>query len=178
MSTFDTSTRSAKASNNYQENLTNGRKAEMLSEIALCKQRIQNAEKLFILARIDEETLNRHIEENERQIMRLQAEMSEASQIKQMIEMTASMLADMGSSWENSSSEDKQAFVQTLFSEIEFDLDTHRITGFALKGWAEQFLQARAVYDDPAACLEGYQTRRLLTAEEAMHCLLKRLYAN
>jgi hypothetical protein len=34
-----------------------------------------------MMARIDEETLGRHIEENERQIMRLQAEMSEASQI-------------------------------------------------------------------------------------------------
>jgi hypothetical protein len=65
-----------------QENLTEDRRAEMLSEIALCKQQIQNAEKLFMMARIDEETLNRHIEENERQIMRLQAEMSEASQIK------------------------------------------------------------------------------------------------
>jgi hypothetical protein len=54
-----------------------------------------------MMARIDEETLNRHIEENERQIMRLQAEMSEASQIKQMIEMTASMLADMGGSWQS-----------------------------------------------------------------------------
>lgn len=110
-----------------------------------------------MMARIDEETLNRHIEENERQIMRLQAEMSETSQIKQMIEMTASMLTDMGSSWENSSSEDKQAFVQTLFSEIVFDLGTHRITGFALKGWAAQFLQARVVYNDPATCLEGFE---------------------
>jgi hypothetical protein len=140
-----------------QENLTEDRRAEMLSEIALCKQRVQNAEKLFMMARIDEETLNRHIEENERQIMRLQAEMSEASQIKQMIEMTASMLADMGNSWENSNSEDKQAFVQTLFSEIVFDLDTHRVSGFALKGGAEQFLQARALYDDPAVCLEGFE---------------------
>jgi hypothetical protein len=49
-----------------QENLIDGRKAEMLSETALCKQQIQNAEILFMLARIDEETLNRHIEENER----------------------------------------------------------------------------------------------------------------
>lgn len=50
------------------------------------------------------------------------------------------MLADMGGSWQDSSNEDKQAFAQTLFSELVFDLDTHRITGFALKGWAEQFL--------------------------------------
>ncbi len=33
--------------------------------------------------------------------------MSEASQIKQMIEMTASVLADMGGSWQQSSDEDK-----------------------------------------------------------------------
>src|SRR5262249_21353241 len=124
---------------------------------ALCQQRIQNAEKLFMMARIDEETLNRHSEENKRQIMRLQAELSETTQLKQMIEMTASMLSDMGGNWDGSSSEDKQAFVQTLFSEVVFDLDTHRITGFALKDWAEQFLQVRAVYDDPAACLEGFE---------------------
>lgn len=140
-----------------QENLTEDRKADMLSEIALCKQRIRNAEKLFMTARIDEATLNSHVDENERQIMRLKAEMNESSQIKQMIEMTASILADMGSSWEKAISEDKQAFVQTLFSEIVFDLDTHRITGFALKGWAEQFLQARVGYDDPAVCLEGFE---------------------
>jgi len=57
-----------------------------------------------------------------------------------------------------------------------FDLDTHRVAGFALKGWAEQFLQARAVYDDPAACLEGYKPTRLLTSAEAMQCLLELLY--
>jgi hypothetical protein len=131
-----------------------------------------------MMARMDEETLSHHIEENERQMMRLQAEMSEVTQIKQMIEMTTSMLADMGSSWEHSNREDKQAFAQTLFSAIVFNLDTHRITGFALKSWAEQFLQARAVYDDPALCLEGYQPTRLLTVEEAMQRLLKRLYAD
>ncbi len=160
-----------------QQNLTSDRKAEIRSEITLCKQRIQNAEKLFIMARLDEESLNNHIEENERQIMRLQAEMSEASQIKQMIEMTANMLSDMGNSWQESSNEDKQAFAQTMFSEIVFDLDTHRITGFTLKGWAEQFLQVRVAYDGAETCLEGYKSTRLLTAEEAMQCLLDLLYA-
>jgi len=43
--------------------------------------------------------------------MRLQAEMSEASQIKQIIEMAASMLSDMENSWQGSNNEDKQAFV-------------------------------------------------------------------
>lgn len=140
-----------------QQNLTSDRKGEILSEITLCKQRIQNAEKLFIMARIDEDTLKQHIEENERQIMRLQAEMSEASQIKQMIELAANMLSDMGNSWQESSNEDKRAFAQTMFSEIIFDLDTHRITGFALKGWAEQFLQVRVAHDGAETCLEGFE---------------------
>ncbi len=110
-----------------------------------------------MMARIDEEALNHHIEENERQIMRLQAEMSEASQIKQMIEMAATMLSDMGNSWQESSNEDKQAFAQTMFSEVVLDLDTHRITGFTLKGWAEQFLQVRTEYYGAETCLEGFE---------------------
>jgi hypothetical protein len=57
------------------------------------------------------------------------------------------------------------------------ELDTHRITGFPVKGWAEQFLQARVAYDDPVVCLEGYRDRRLLNVEEAMRCLLELLYA-
>ena len=57
-----------------------------------------------------------------------------ATQIKQMIEMAANMLSDIENSWQESSNEDKQAFAQTMFSEIVFDLDTYRIKGFALKG--------------------------------------------
>ncbi len=140
-----------------EQNLTEDRKAEILSEIGQCKQKIQNAEKLFLMARIDDSTLRRHIEENEHQIARLQSEMSEEAQLRQMIEMTANMLADMGSRWEESSNEDKQAFAQTLFSEIVFDLDTHQITGFALKPWAEQFLQVRAAHDGAVSCLEGFE---------------------
>jgi DNA invertase Pin-like site-specific DNA recombinase len=128
-----------------QQNLTEDRKAEILSEIALSKQRIQNAEKLFMMARIDEATLNQHIEESEHEITRLQAEMTDEAHIKQMIQMTANILADMGNKWEDASPEDKQGFVKTLFSEIVFDLDTYQITRFTLKGWAEQFLQLLAI---------------------------------
>jgi hypothetical protein len=87
------------------------------------------------------------------------------------------MPADMGSRWEESRNEDKQAFAQTLFSEIVFDLDTHQITGFALKPWAEQFLQVRAAHDGTVSCLEGFENGRLLTAEQAMERFLELLYA-
>jgi hypothetical protein len=139
-----------------QQNLTEDRKAEILSEIALCKQRIQNAEKLFVMARIDEAKLNQHIEESEHEIARLQTQMSDEAHTKQMIQMAANMLADMANRWEDSSLEDKQGFARTLFSEIVFDLDTYQITGFTLKGWAEQFLQILAlqngadIYQNPS----------------------------
>jgi hypothetical protein len=49
-----------------------------------------------LLGGIDDSMLRRHIEENEHQIAQLQSEMSEEAQLRQMIEMTANMLADMG----------------------------------------------------------------------------------
>ncbi len=144
-----------------QQNLTDERKAEMLSEIGLCKQRIQNAEKLFLMARIDEATFRHHINDNEGQILRLQAEMSEEGQVRQMIEVTANMLADMGTRWPSASNEDKQAFAQTLFSEIVFDLETHQITYFMLKPWAAQFLQIRAAQNGAVMWLKGYKPTRV-----------------
>jgi DNA invertase Pin-like site-specific DNA recombinase len=56
-------------------------RAEILAEIALCKQRIKNAETLFLMARIDQQELERNIEENENEIARLQVILSEESQI-------------------------------------------------------------------------------------------------
>ncbi|MCC6974571.1 MAG: hypothetical protein IT322_11235, partial [Anaerolineae bacterium] len=137
----------------------------ILSEIRLCKQRIENAETLFLMARMDEAAFRRHLEDNEQQIARLQSEMSEGAQVRQMIELTATLLADMGSQWQEANNEDKQALAQTLFSEVVFDLDTHQITGFALKPWAEQFLQIRAAYDGAVSCLEGFP----LPAERTMY---------
>lgn len=58
-----------------------------------------------------------------------------------------------------------------------FDLDTHQITGFALKPWAEQFIQVRAAHDGAVSCLEGFEAGRLLTAAEAMERFLELLYA-
>jgi hypothetical protein len=58
--------------------------------------------------------LRHQIEENEQEIARLQVEMSEGVQTRQMIEMTANMLTDMSSRWSEASNEDKQGFAQTL----------------------------------------------------------------
>ena len=68
--------------------------AEILAEIALCKQRIKNAETLFLKARIDQQELDRHIEENENEIARLII-LSEESQIKEMIELSIKMFTEM-----------------------------------------------------------------------------------
>ncbi len=144
-----------------QQQLTPDRKEEMLAEIHLCRQRIRNAEKLFMMARLDEESLRKHIGENENQIAHLQAVMNEEGHIRQMIEVTATMLAEMGGRWQDASAEDKHAFAHTLFSEVIFDIDTHRITGFALKAWAAQFLQISAAHhaeqNGAVLWLEGFK---------------------
>ncbi len=137
-----------------QRQTSDDRRAEILAEIALCKQRIKNAEVLFLKARIDQPELDRHLEENETEIARLQVELSEESQIREMIELSIHMLGEMGNQWESASTEEKQAFAQSLFSEVVFDLDTHRITGFKLKPWVEPFLQVQV---SSQACLEGFE---------------------
>jgi DNA invertase Pin-like site-specific DNA recombinase len=129
-------------------------RAEVLAEIALCKQRIKNAETLFLKARIDQQELDRHVEDNENEIARLQVILSEESQIKEMIEMSIKMFVEMASDWDEATNEDKRDFALTIFSEVIFDLDTHRITGFKLKPRVEPFLQA---YVSSQACLEGFE---------------------
>lgn len=133
---------------------TEDRRAEILAEINLCKQRIKNAEVLFLQARLDQEALNRHIVENEDEIARLQVELSESSQIREMIELSIQMLSEIGGKWEQAVNEEKQAFAQSLFSEIIFDLDIHQIVGFKLKPWVEPFLQVQV---SRLACLEGFE---------------------
>ncbi|MCC7209123.1 MAG: zinc ribbon domain-containing protein [Anaerolineae bacterium] len=83
------------------------KRAEVMAEITLCRQRIENAEKLFLMARLDEDTLKRHIDNNERQIARLQAEMNEESHIRQVIELAVNTLADAEANWDRASNEDR-----------------------------------------------------------------------
>jgi DNA invertase Pin-like site-specific DNA recombinase len=137
-----------------QQRRSESERAEILAEIALCKQRIRNAETLFLKARIDQQELDRHIEENENEIARLQVLLSEEAQIKEMMELSVKMFTEMGNEWDEASSEDKQEYAQSLFSEILFDLDTHRITGFKLKPKVEPFLRVQV---SSQVCLEGFE---------------------
>jgi DNA invertase Pin-like site-specific DNA recombinase len=127
---------------------------EILTDIALCKQRVKNAETLFLMARIDQQELDHHIEENENEIARLQVILSEESQIKEMIELSLKMFAEMNREWDDAPNEVKRDFALSLFSEIIFDLDTHQITGFKLKPRVEPFLQVQV---SSQACLEGFE---------------------
>ncbi len=128
------------------------------------------------MARIGQQELEQHIEENENEIARLQVTLSEESRIREMMELSIKMIAEMGNEWDETSSEDKQGFTQSLFSEIIFDLDTHRITGFKLKPWVEPFLQ---VHVSTQACLEGFEpiTAPLPTTKESMQHFLSLLYS-
>ncbi len=139
---------------NNQQGRSETERAEILAEIALCKQRIKNAETLFLKARIDQRELERNIEENENEIARLQVALSEESEIKEMIEMSIKMFMMMGSEWDEASNEDKQEYVQSLFSEVVFDLDTHMITRFELKPKVKPYLQVQV---SRGACLEGFE---------------------
>src|SRR5260221_9676974 len=108
-----------------QQQHSENERAEILAEIAICKQRIKNAEVLFLKARIDQEELDSHIVENENENARLQVQLSEESQIKEMMELSIKMFTELGSEWDEASNADKQGFAQSLFSEVVFDLDTH-----------------------------------------------------
>ncbi len=130
------------------------RRAEIQAEITLCKQRIKNAEFLFLKARIDQREYEQNAAENEDEIARLQVELSEGGQIREMIELSIRMLSEMGSKWEEAANEDKQAFAKSLFSEVVFDLDLHQITSFKLKPWVEPFLQVQV---SSLVWLEGFE---------------------
>src|SRR5258708_21509494 len=125
-----------------QQQRTENERAEILAEVALCKQRINQQE------------LDHHITENENEIARLQVTLSEEAQIKEMMELSIKMFTEMGSEWDEASNEDKQEFAQSLFSEVIFDLDTHRITGFKLKPRVEPFLQVQV---SSGMCLDGFE---------------------
>ena len=122
--------------------------ADKLAEIRHHEQRIKNAKKMFMNADITEQEYVEHRTQAERQIMRLQAELSEEHQVKEMLQMTVHMLTDANSNWTTATNEERQQFARNLFSEISYDLDKRRIVGFKLKSWAEPFLQMRVALAD------------------------------
>lgn len=126
-----------------QENQTPDQRAEILAEVAEWKQRMKNADTLFRRARLSESEWEQDVLECERQIALLEARLSEQTEIRMMLEITANRIADMQKNWYEATPADKQAFVHSLFSEIIYDLDTRRIVGFKMKPWAESFLQLR-----------------------------------
>jgi hypothetical protein len=126
-----------------QEQQTPDQRAEILAEIAEWKQRMKNADTLFRRARLSESEWEQDVQECEHQIAMLEAKLSEETEIRTMLEITANRLANMQTNWYAATTADKQAFIHSLFSEIIYDLDTRRIVGFKMKPWAESFLQLR-----------------------------------
>jgi hypothetical protein len=160
-----------------QQGHSESERTEILTEIALCKQRIKNAETLFLKARIDQHEIDKYIEENEKESARLQVTLSEEAQIKEMMELSIKMFTEMGSEWDKASNEDKQEYAQSLFSEIIFDLDSHCITGFNVKPRVEPFLRVQVSSE---ACLEGFRLSAgsLPSIQEAMHFILCLIYGD
>ncbi len=126
-----------------QRQVTDETTATKLAEIANLRQQIKNTDKLLMWARIGEQEHIQHVQECERQIARLQAELSDEHEVRQMLEITVQTLTDMDKNWNQATDEERQRFARSLFSELIYDLDARRIVGFKLKPWAEPFLQLR-----------------------------------
>jgi hypothetical protein len=83
-------------------------------------------------------------EQNEREIAHWQVRNGELEQAALEFALCVQTIEKISRLWEISSDEDKQGMVQMLFEYVEYDLDSHRITDFHLKPWADNFLVLRA----------------------------------
>jgi DNA invertase Pin-like site-specific DNA recombinase len=121
---------------------------QKLEAIARCNKRINATVVLFGDGMIDEIEYRRRIDENKREITYWEARTTESEKLGLEFAMCVDAVNSTFSMWEDSSPDDKQGMARNLFEEIYFDLDTHRITGFKMKDWAERFLVVRSAFYD------------------------------
>ena len=61
--------------------------------------------------------------------------------------------------WDAASDDDRKGMAQNLFTEMIYNLDTRRITGFRFKPWADRFLVPRAsLYEEEFGTREQNET--------------------
>ena len=124
--------------------------AAIQADVALWRQRMKNADTLFMKARLTEQEWRTAVEEAEHEITRLQAQMAERREAEIALNLTMKMVADLIQSWHEANPETRRSLAHSLFEEIIYDLDEQRIVDFKLKPWAELLMQLKVTFDpDP-----------------------------
>jgi hypothetical protein len=123
--------------------------AQKRAAIAKCEKKLRNAKTVFLDGDMSEEDYRRVVEQNKHEIAIWKAKTTDAEQIQIELAMSLSAIHKIAELWQYSEPEDQQGLIQNLFEWIAFDLDTHRITEFKLKEWAERFITLEGVlYED------------------------------
>ena len=134
--------------NTQQHGKQDGWQAEVVAQIEHLRECNKRLDYLFKKARLSLDDYEADHEQNEREIVRLQARLGSESQVLEMLKLSAESIEQMARNWNTALPEDRQSFARTIFSEIIYDLDTRRIVGFKMTAWAEAFLQMRVTLEE------------------------------
>ncbi|MHB8627759.1 MAG: hypothetical protein ACYDBJ_22120 [Aggregatilineales bacterium] len=113
--------------------------------IALCRRRVDAAVVLFGDGMINREEYKRRVEANEREVIHWEARTTETQKVALELALCMSAIDKLARLWDASTAEDKQGLVRSLFTQINYDLDTQRIVDFRL---SFSTTQARCVVAD------------------------------
>jgi Recombinase zinc beta ribbon domain len=117
---------------------------EKARAIARCQEKIKRAQELYVELELDKAAYEAVLTENRREIVRWQHRTAEVTRLYLQLEKCAMAIETLNAVWTSSNDAERQAMVRSLFEEIVVNLDTHRIEGFKLKAWADEFLTLRA----------------------------------
>ncbi len=132
----------ARAVEHYnRENQQDEKRAGILAEIAHWRQRTQNADSLFLKARIREEEWHKAIETCEHEVARLQIQLVQQDEAEVVVKLTSKMVADLVQNWNQANYEMRRALAADLFDYLVYDLDKQHIVDFQLKPWIERLMQ-------------------------------------
>lgn len=123
--------------------------AECRANVAKAQKRLQAAKMLFLDGDLSREEYLLRKEQAEREIDLWESQALEEKEI--VIELAACVHAidKISKLWKSGDAQDKQGMAKNIIDYIVFDLDTHRITDFRLKPWADRFITVRSkLYED------------------------------
>lgn len=104
---------------------------------------------MFQEGEIGQEEYFRQKEHHSRQITHWEARTSDRAKIHLELTTSMEMVKRVKQFWDITADEDRKLLAHSLFDEITYDLDQHRITDFKIKAWAEPFIILRAaLYED------------------------------
>lgn len=120
-------------------------------KIAIIKHHraLRNNLTLFQNGEIEGEEYYRQKDYHERQIAHWEARTSDKQKVILELSTCMEMVKRLKQFWGITEGEDRKLLAHSLFDEILYDLDTHRIVDFKVKAWAEPFVMLRAaLYED------------------------------